>query len=864
MMIRLGATLVVILFLLGSLGSGAAVLPRAAPPVLASHSTPGTAGPPGPAPSQVVPAPTDWAMYQDNPERTGANLFERTIAPSNVSQLHQLWTVPSNGSDFSAPIVVNGTVYYGSWNGYEYAVNASNGTVKWKTFLGTTGCGGYDPMGISSTPEYVNGTLYVGGGNKYWYALNATNGSVDWRILVGTLVDNYYNWESAFVYNDSLFIGTASCFDNPLIFGQLLEVNLTGNHNVSHTFNVVPTGDVGGSIWTTPAVDAKNNTLWVATGNENPPGYPRYTNAIVALNASTLNVTGSWQVPNVQGQDSDFGATPNLVRSASGLPLIVATNKNGVAYALNRSNVTSTGSWAPIWSLTTGGIYSSGAFDGTTLYLDGSSALYAVNPGTGNVTWSNGQAGGATGSLAWANGLVYVGANSEIVAVDAANGTQMWNATLPGGQSTVTEPVVADGQLYVASGDYGMLGYLTAYGLTFNASATAAPLNGTAPLSVNFTAEGQGGLSPYSFRWVYGDGTTGTGPAPTHLYRVAGNYTARVWINDSAGGSAARAFSVSVHPSLGDPNLTASISASKTLGVAPLTVLFTGTEQGGVIPPYNFSWDFADGARGFGPGVSHTFRTAGPFKVNLLVRDNASNGAPANVTVDVVEPLAVVAHAGPNPTVPSVAVGFNASVTGGLAPFAFLWDFGDTTLGTNVSNPSHIYTVAGNYTATLVVTDALNERASSVVMVGVALVVPPLSATPSYTYTGGSACGYDSGKPLQIVFDAGATGGVPPLTYNWSFSDHTTATGAMVVHAYVLGLVANLTVRDADHHMTNASVTNSMPPSSSCPPSLSTPNNVLLWVILGGAVAVVALLVVALAALGRRGRKGPGDGPVAR
>jgi outer membrane protein assembly factor BamB len=414
------------------------------------------------------PAPAPWPTYMFNGERDGANHLEHAITLANVRKLQPIWTLANNGSDFSAPIVVNGTVYYGSWNGNETAVNATTGTVRWVKFLGTDpACGGYDPMGISSTPAYQDGTLYLGGGNGYWYALNASTGATEWRYLVGTGANGSYDWASALVFGSSLYIGISSCFDNPLIPAGLIELNLTAPHTPSHVFHSSPTGLTGESIWTSPAVDAKNNSIFVTTGNENPPGYPIYANAVIDLNATTLNVTGSWQVPNVAGEDSDFGSTPVLYHTSTGVPMVLASNKNGVAYALDRSNATRSGAWGPTWNLTTGGGFSGAAFDGQDLYLAGGGSIYSVNPANGSVLWTAGMDGGGPvlGSLSWANGMVFAAGGSEVEAIDAANGTVLWNATFPDGESGVTEPVVADGRLFVASGNYGTSGHLTAFGL---------------------------------------------------------------------------------------------------------------------------------------------------------------------------------------------------------------------------------------------------------------------------------------------------------------------------------------------------------------------------------------------------------------
>jgi len=448
--------------------SGLLPLGSAGSPAHASSRNSIVPGYPSVSPASSASPPGPWPTYMANVERTGANFLERSIAPSNVSELRPVWSVSDNGSDFSAPIVVGGNLYFGSWNGNEYAVNATTGAVEWSDYLGTDpSCGGYTPMGISSTAAYSNGTLYLGGGDGYWYALNATTGAEQWRFLAGAGADGFYDWASALVHGVSLYIGIASCFDSPLVPAGLLELNISGSPTVTHQFNSTPPNSTGESIWTTPALDPENDTVWLTTGNENPPGYPVYANAVVGLNATTLNVSGSWQVPNVAGTDSDFGSTPTLIQAGAGLPLVVATDKNGVAYALNRSNVSASGGWAPVWNLTTGGGFSGGAFDGHTLYLAGGSDVYAVNPENGSVLWTAGMDGGGTilGSLSWANGLVYAVGGNEVEAIAASNGTVLWSFSLPSGQNGVTEPVVANGWLYVASGDYGTQGYLTAFSL---------------------------------------------------------------------------------------------------------------------------------------------------------------------------------------------------------------------------------------------------------------------------------------------------------------------------------------------------------------------------------------------------------------
>lgn len=62
--------------------------------------------------------------------------------------------------------------------------------------------------------------------------------------------------------------------------------------------------------------------------------------------------------------------------------------------------------------------------------------------------------------------------------------------------------------------------------------------------------------------------------------------------------------------------------------------------------------------------------------------------------------------AGPAP----LAVDFSAHVTGGLAPYTYLWSWGDTSDATDASVP-HEYARAGSYLAFLVVTDSFGRTA---------------------------------------------------------------------------------------------------------------------------------------------------------
>src|SRR5262249_5989010 len=117
----------------------------------------------------------DWPTYMHDTTRSGASQNESTLSTASVPQLVKLCAYQTGSVIAAQPILVNGTVYVGSWDGYEYALNAGTGVLLWKAFLGTS----TEPcanQGVTSAPAVQNGVLYLGGGDSYWYALDATTG----------------------------------------------------------------------------------------------------------------------------------------------------------------------------------------------------------------------------------------------------------------------------------------------------------------------------------------------------------------------------------------------------------------------------------------------------------------------------------------------------------------------------------------------------------------------------------------------------------------------------------------------------------------------------------------------------------------
>jgi len=77
-----------------------------------------------------------WPTYLYNGARTGYDGGEKIITSSTARKLTRLWVHTTRRPISSQPILVNGVVYYGSWDGYERAVDAASGARRWAAFLG--------------------------------------------------------------------------------------------------------------------------------------------------------------------------------------------------------------------------------------------------------------------------------------------------------------------------------------------------------------------------------------------------------------------------------------------------------------------------------------------------------------------------------------------------------------------------------------------------------------------------------------------------------------------------------------------------------------------------------------------------------
>jgi outer membrane protein assembly factor BamB len=76
----------------------------------------------------------------------------------------------------SSPVVAHGTVYFGSGDGNLFALDAVSGELRWKFPTGDV---------VHASPAFAGGTLYFGSWDSYFYAVDAVSGKEKWRLHGG-------------------------------------------------------------------------------------------------------------------------------------------------------------------------------------------------------------------------------------------------------------------------------------------------------------------------------------------------------------------------------------------------------------------------------------------------------------------------------------------------------------------------------------------------------------------------------------------------------------------------------------------------------------------------------------------------------
>jgi outer membrane protein assembly factor BamB len=105
-----------------------------------------------------------------------------------------------------SPLIFDGTVYFGSWDGNFYAVEIRTGTEKWR--FKTNGS-------VHSRPAISSGLIYFGSGDSYLYCLEIASGRLRWKFKTGGAV-----YSSPVIVDGVVYFGSG---DNSIYAVQLMS-----------------------------------------------------------------------------------------------------------------------------------------------------------------------------------------------------------------------------------------------------------------------------------------------------------------------------------------------------------------------------------------------------------------------------------------------------------------------------------------------------------------------------------------------------------------------------------------------------------------------------------------------------------------
>lgn len=220
--------------------------------------------------------------------------------------------------------------------------------------------------------------------------------------------------------------------------------------------------------------------------------------------------------------------------------------------------------------------------------------------------------------------------------------------------------------------------------------------SGCAPLSLNFNDLSTSTTSGSTYLWNFGDNATSSQQNPAHLYTSTGSYTVKLYVTSPSGcnDSLIKTAYIVVNPS---PIANFSNTSSCLNSVSS----FTDNSSGLVT---SWSWNFGDGNTSIIQNPSHVYSTPGTFSVTLFVLN--SSGCSSSITKSVTinnKPLVQFTADSLVGCSPAV-INFTNQSTASLGS-TNIWYFGDNSTS-NLQNPSHTYSVSGNYTIKLIVSES--------------------------------------------------------------------------------------------------------------------------------------------------------------
>jgi PKD repeat protein len=370
--------------------------------------------------------------------------------------------------------------------------------------------------------------------------------------------------------------------------------------------------------------------------------------------------------------------------------------------------------------------------------------------------------GGYRGNVSFSDTWEYNGTWSMLSAGPSPSARNMeMLAYTPGPSAANASILLFGGRSQVANTANG-LGDTWTYKLPLQAFVTLAPPRVDLHQTLTVGIHVAGGVSPYTVNWSGLPGGCAGASMPISFFctpQLIGSTEVQAVVTDALGAQMnATPANLSV-----DSLPVVTISAENTTGPAPLAVQFQVAILGGTAP-FSYAWDFGNGNSSTVGPTNRTYTAQGEYTAELSVTDaDGALASSAPISVNVTAALTVTAVATALYGSAPLKVAFSSTVSGGEAPYTYLWDLGPGAgLGT-LAFDSTTFTTPGTYPVRLTVDDHRGDAAIAFLNI---TVVDPLQAIFTASFPDNPVC---EGSAVHdfLQFTAQPTGGTPPYNESW-------------------------------------------------------------------------------------------------
>ncbi|MGD9902131.1 MAG: PQQ-dependent dehydrogenase, methanol/ethanol family [Vicinamibacterales bacterium] len=322
------------------------------------------------------PPAGEWVTHGYDYAETRHSPLEQ-INQGNVAQLQKAWSVEvgANGKLETTPLYSNGVLYGTSTYGIVFAIDARNGSLKWRWDPALVRGGIADGAArfccgpVNRGLALYKGRVYVGLLDGRLVALDAETGYVSWAVQTTPVGRDYSITGAPRIVKGRVVIGNGG--GEYGVRGYLTAYDAESGKQAWRWW-VVP-GDPskgledrsmevalktwkgewwkyggGGTPWDAIAYDPDANLVYVGTGNGSPwsrdhrsqgEGDNLYLSSIVALNADTGRYV--WHYQTTPGDDWDYNAAQHMILadltiSGRVRKVLMQAPKNGFFYVIDR------------------------------------------------------------------------------------------------------------------------------------------------------------------------------------------------------------------------------------------------------------------------------------------------------------------------------------------------------------------------------------------------------------------------------------------------------------------------------------------------------------------------------------------------